>query len=118
MPQSRLQVVLRFIVAALLVAGFIYWFSRNAPEPRGPLRIGLGVGVFFYAIVGYILRPRTYRNASSGRQLTNRRRKHDVNAVRWMLLPGKLLAFAVIDFVWMLFGKIANHDRFTVTLEK
>ncbi|TWT98428.1 hypothetical protein Pla52n_49420 [Stieleria varia] len=118
MSASRSRIILKFVFAVLLVTGFVYWFSRNAPEPRLPLRIFLTAGVMIYAMIGYILRPKTYRNTSAARQLTKRRRKRDVNFVRWLLLPGKHLAFALIDFVWMIFGKTPNHDRFTITLEK
>lgn len=117
MSASRISITLRFVFAISLAAGFVYWFSRNAPEPRLPLRISLSAGVLCYALIGYVLRPRRYRNASGARRLTTRRRKRDVNFVRWFLLPGKFLAFSVIDFVWLLFGKTPNHDRFTVTLE-
>lgn len=117
MTTPRLLITLKFVFAILLIAGFVYWFSRNAPEPRLALRVLLTAGVMFYALIAYVLRPRSYRNASGARRLTTRRRKRDVNFLRLILMPGKLLAISVIDFVWMLFGKTPNHDRLTVTLE-
>ena len=117
MSPSRSRITLRFVIAIALAVGFVYWFSRNAPEPQ-PARIGLTIGVLLYAVVGYILRPKKYRNLSSRRDIISRRRKHKVSFVRWILLPGKHRAISVIDFVWMLFGKTPDHDRSTVTLEK
>ena len=118
MSTSRSRIMFRFVIAIALAVGFVYWFSRNAPEPQ-PTRIGLTIGVLLYAVVGYILRPKKYRYTSSRRRsLTSRRRRREVDSLRWILLPGKHRAFSVIDSVWMLFGKTPDHDRSTVTLEK
>ena len=118
MSPSRSRITIRFVIAIALAVGFVYWFSRNSPEPQ-PARIGLTIGVLLYAVVGYILRPKKYRYTSSRRRsLTSRRRRREVDSLRWILLPGKHLAISVIDFIWMLFGKTPDHGRFTVTLEE